>query len=160
MVYDTDSNFKQHTSDLKKLSLVIFALFDLVYCGVLIYSYRSVCDAPLKSWLIGAILLSIPATKVISVIESTFGHGFAVIGEISLFVASFLWFTLGTVWVNTSLVCQSTAPALWWTVFITVSTVWFFVAGLAFSLIGITVYHMIITGGANPEFRGNRKPDL
>ena len=57
MVYDTDSNFKQHTSDLKKLSLVIFALFDLVYCGVLIYSYRSVCDAPLKSWLIGAILL-------------------------------------------------------------------------------------------------------
>ncbi|TRY52244.1 Uncharacterized protein CTYZ_00002013 [Cryptosporidium tyzzeri] len=162
MAPETQFNFRKHKSDLRKLSLVIFITIDVLYAGVLAVSFGKVCDTPLKAWLAGAILLSYPASKLMAIIESTFGQkSFAIIGESIMFLASFLWFTMGTVWVNTSLVCQSTAPALWWTTFVTISSIWFFTAGLALSLIGITVYHMIATGGSNPEFNSiSDKPTM
>ncbi|KAF7459294.1 putative membrane protein [Cryptosporidium felis] len=152
MVSETPFNFRKHKSDLRQLSLIIFILVDLIYAGVLTVSIGKACDTPLKTWLIVAILLSYPATKLVAMIESKLGKNIAIICETIMFLASFLWFTMGTVWVNTSLVCQSTAPALWWTTFVTISSIWFFTAGLALSLIGITVFHMVATGGSNPEF--------
>ncbi|KAH8738887.1 hypothetical protein FG386_000753 [Cryptosporidium ryanae] len=161
MISETQSKLKQHKSDLRRLSLVFFIIMDLFYAGILLSSIGKVCDTPLKSWLFGAIVLSYPATKFINAIECWFGQSIAIISEVILFIGSFLWFTLGTVWVNTSLVCQSTAPALWWTSFVTISSIWFFTAGLALSLIGITVYHMISTGGSNPEFNaGSTKQNM
>ncbi|KAK6589906.1 hypothetical protein RS030_193017 [Cryptosporidium xiaoi] len=159
MASEARSKLKQHRSDLRKLSLVFFIIMDLFYAGILLSSVGRVCDTPLKSWLFGAILL-VGTKLVLSRNKIDKYHrmlvwpkiSVAVIGEAILFIGSFLWFTLGTVWVNTSLVCQSTAPALWWTSFVTISSIWFFTAGLALSLIGITVYHMISTGGSNPEF--------
>ncbi|OII72083.1 uncharacterized protein cubi_01416 [Cryptosporidium ubiquitum] len=151
MASETQFNFRKHKSDLRRLSLVIFITIDLLYAGVLAVSFGKVCDTPLKSWLVGAILLK----------NILYERSFAIIGESIMFLASFLWFTMGTVWVNTSLVCQSTAPALWWTTFVTISSIWFFTAGLVLSLIGITVYHMIVTGGSNPEFNSiSDKPTI
>lgn len=57
MVSETKFNFRKHKSDLRKLSLVIFISIDLLYAGVLAISFGKVCDKPLKTWLVGAILL-------------------------------------------------------------------------------------------------------
>ncbi|KAJ1613470.1 hypothetical protein OIY81_985 [Cryptosporidium canis] len=144
MASETQLNFRKHKSDLRKLSLVIFISIDVLYAGVLAISFGKVCDTPLKTWLVGAILLSYPATKLMEIAESLFGQSLAIIGESVMFLVSFLWFTMGTVWT-----------------FVTISSIWFFTAGLALSLIGITVYHMVATGGSNPEFSSiSDKPTL
>lgn len=57
MASETQFNFRKHKSDLRKLSLVIFISIDLLYAGVLAASLGKVCDTPLKTWLVGAILL-------------------------------------------------------------------------------------------------------
>ncbi|KAK1441802.1 hypothetical protein BgAZ_501340 [Babesia gibsoni] len=113
-------------------TLSAFAVVDALVVLLLYCNSDKYCDVPLNWWLFGGLLL--------------------IIAEVLLITASFFWMAVGTVNISMSTTCQSTNPAVWWTVFVSITLFWCSVVGFIISSIVITVASIIMNDGRNPEF--------
>ncbi|CDJ61547.1 hypothetical protein, conserved [Eimeria maxima] len=109
------------------------------------------CDVPLNLWLVGAIMLSLPATYAADRMKKQLGFPATLWFEISLLALAFIWMAAGTVMINMSTTCEVTAPVPWWTTFITVSLFWCGSIGGVFFLLSIVLIPMFLAGGRTPQ---------
>lgn len=120
---------------------------------LLLYANRDkYCDVPLNWWLAGGLFLSLPSSLGAHHVKKHYGYKAGVIAEVILLTASFFWMAIGTVNISMSTTCQGTSPAVWWTVFVSITLFWCSVVGFIISSIVITVASIIINDGRNPEF--------
>ncbi|XP_026192594.1 uncharacterized protein LOC113147172 [Cyclospora cayetanensis] len=120
------------------------------FAGVVAVSIMRPCDVPLNLWLIGAILLSLPATYTADKMKQL-GFPASLWFEVSLLALAFIWMSAGTVMINMSTTCEVTAPLLWWSTFVTVSLFWCGAIGGVFFLLSIVLIPMFLAGGRTPQ---------
>lgn len=133
-------------------TLSAFAVVDALVVLLLYCNSDKYCDVPLNWWLFGGLLLSFPSSLGAHHIRKQHGYKAGIIAEVLLITASFFWMAVGTVNISMSTTCQSTNPAVWWTVFVSITLFWCSVVGFIISSIVITVASIIMNDGRNPEF--------
>ncbi|PFH37955.1 putative membrane protein [Besnoitia besnoiti] len=90
----------------------------LVFLTVFLLNVDADCDVPLKWWLLGCTFFSFPATYMTGLIKKYYGFEPTIWAEILILVLGFIWMGIGTIEINMSATCESTAPSMWWTVFV------------------------------------------
>nr|PIM05196.1 putative membrane protein [Toxoplasma gondii COUG] len=140
--------FQRAAIALTSVSSVMTGSFLIVF----LFELKSECDVPLNWWLLGCIFFSIPATYTTNLVKKLYGFDATIGMEIVLLVIGFLWMAIGTIGINMSTTCESTAPLLWWTVFISVTLFWSMAVGATFFLLAIVLIPMAFTGGKSPGF--------
>eukprot|EP00418_Pyrodinium_bahamense_P007535 CAMPEP_0179113038 /NCGR_PEP_ID=MMETSP0796-20121207/52869_1 /TAXON_ID=73915 /ORGANISM="Pyrodinium bahamense, Strain pbaha01" /LENGTH=150 /DNA_ID=CAMNT_0020811227 /DNA_START=78 /DNA_END=527 /DNA_ORIENTATION=- len=106
--------------------LVVLSIMDLMLAYVLYQTWPAQCDASarLKTWLVGGLFLSWPASVVVSMVaeQKTLRWAFAVD---ALFLAvGFVWLCAGSAWCWLSADCMEIVPLLFWPVFSITVVVW------------------------------------
>ncbi|WBY60565.1 hypothetical protein Py17XNL_001400880 [Plasmodium yoelii yoelii] len=97
------------------------------------------CDGYLRTWIIGAIILSFFLMSFIKRIPTFLKEDKGLFSEFILMFIFFIWTYFGTIQINKSNACQKIAPHLFWTVFTLVTTIWCSIVGLILSLMIITI---------------------
>ncbi|KAK2197890.1 hypothetical protein BdWA1_000893 [Babesia duncani] len=114
-------------------TLVYFVAFDAFIILLLFFCYDKLCDVPLKWWLFGGLVLSVPSSIGSHFIRGKYGYKAGLLTEVSLLILSLFWMAVGTIEVRIleivtlqskvtiSTTCQSTNPGIWWTVYILIT---------------------------------------
>jgi len=112
------------------------AVVDLWMGGVLLHSLYLPVDQPLKQWVAGSLMLSMPASLLVynATKEMSFRQAFLL--ESAFTMASFGWLSAGILWVSKS-TAYKTAPLLFWSTYITCVSSW--------SIIGTTILSLMLT---------------
>merc|ERR1712071_395917 len=97
-------------------------LTDGFLVGALIKSIGLPLDAYLRTWVVGALALSLPATYLVHQVKEKFGIRAAFVCDALAFAAAFSWLAFGTVLVAQHPGAAAQAPWLFW-------PVWFFCVG-------------------------------
>ncbi|CRG97412.1 conserved Plasmodium membrane protein, unknown function [Plasmodium gallinaceum] len=120
------------------ISLVIIFVDTILLTNLLINAKIS-CDGYLRTWVIGAIILSFFLFSFVKRIQKLLKENRGLFSEVLLMLLCFLWTYFGTIQINKSSACQKNAPFLFWAVFTLVTAIWCSIIGMILSLMIITV---------------------
>lgn len=113
------------------------AVTDCCMAGIVVHSVGQFVAVPLRTWVLGGLLLSFPVSWLVRKLVERFGFRRGFFLESAAVAAAFAWLSWGT-----SLLIQypqgmHTAPLLWWTVFGQCVLTW--------SCLSVAVSAMILT---------------
>ncbi|GAW83232.1 hypothetical protein, conserved [Plasmodium gonderi] len=118
---------------------LVIVFVDILLLASLLLNFNISCDGYLRTWIIGAILLSFFLFSFVKRVQVLLKEDKGLLPEILLMLVCFLWTYFGTIQINKSSACQKIAPYLFWTVFTLVTTIWCSIIGLILSLMIITI---------------------
>ncbi|CAD2112724.1 conserved Plasmodium protein, unknown function [Plasmodium vinckei petteri] len=124
---------------------VIITLVNILMLTNLLLDINISCDGYLRTWIIGASILSFFLMSFIRRVPTFLKEDKGLLSELILMVIFFIWTYFGTIQINKSNACQKIAPHLFWTVFILVTTIWCSIVGLILSLMIITIGSFFFT---------------
>mmetsp|Transcript_8527 Transcript_8527/g.9625 ORF Transcript_8527/g.9625 Transcript_8527/m.9625 type:complete len:120 (+) Transcript_8527:21-380(+) len=105
--------------------------------GIAVHSIGQALAVPLRTWVMGGILLSLPSSWAIHNVVKQKGIRSGFIVESAAVAASFVWLSWGTVLLSSFPQGMHTCPLLWWACFGQCVLTW--------SCISITVFALILT---------------
>ena len=124
-------------------ALNMLAVIDGLALVAVVASYPwfggAVCDAPLRAWLMGGLLLGFPASAFVDRVGRHSAGGFrgAFVAELVLTAISFAWLAIGTSWLTQARTCMDVSPFLWWTCYTLNVSMW--------SLLGTMIFFVVIS---------------
>ncbi|CDU20380.1 conserved protein, unknown function [Plasmodium yoelii] len=124
---------------------IIVIFVDILMLINLLLDINISCDGYLRTWIIGAIILSFFLMSFIKRIPTFLKEDKGLFSEFILMFIFFIWTYFGTIQINKSNACQKIAPHLFWTVFTLVTTIWCSIVGLILSLMIITIGSFFFT---------------
>ncbi|CAD2112584.1 conserved Plasmodium protein, unknown function [Plasmodium vinckei] len=96
---------------------VIITLVNILMLTNLLLDINISCDGYLRTWIIGASILSFFLMSFIRRVPTFLKEDKGLLSELILMVIFFIWTYFGTIQINKSSACQKIAPHLFWTVF-------------------------------------------
>ncbi|SCM24322.1 conserved Plasmodium protein, unknown function [Plasmodium chabaudi chabaudi] len=124
---------------------VIIILVNILMLTNLLLDINISCDGYLRTWIIGASILSFFLMSFIRRVPTFLKEDKGLLSELILMFIFFIWTYFGTIQINKSNACQKIAPHLFWTVFTLVTTIWCSIVGLILSLMIITIGSFFFT---------------
>ncbi|CAA9990625.1 conserved Plasmodium membrane protein, unknown function [Plasmodium knowlesi strain H] len=118
---------------------LVIVFVDILLIASLALDLNVNCDGYLRTWIIGAILLSFFLFSFVRRVQVLLKEDKGLFSEVLLMLVCFLWTYFGTIQINKASSCQKSAPYLFWTVFTLVTTIWCSIIGLILSLMIITI---------------------
>mmetsp|Transcript_52423 Transcript_52423/g.162742 ORF Transcript_52423/g.162742 Transcript_52423/m.162742 type:complete len:268 (-) Transcript_52423:365-1168(-) len=118
------------------LAVPLFAVLDSCSVGIVVHSVGQALTVPLRTWVVGGVLLSFPTSWAIRYAVGKKGIRFAFVLESAAVAASFAWLCWGTNLIIASPQGMHTAPLLWWSSFGQCAVMW--------SVTGVTSTCMIL----------------
>ncbi|CAG9471807.1 conserved Plasmodium protein, unknown function [Plasmodium vivax] len=118
---------------------LVIAFVDILLLASLALDVNVSCDGYLRTWIIGAILLSFFLFSFVKRVQVLLKEDKGLLSEVLLMLVCFLWTYFGTIQINKASACQKSAPYLFWAVFTLVTTIWCSIIGLILSLMIITI---------------------
>ncbi|CRH02272.1 conserved Plasmodium membrane protein, unknown function [Plasmodium relictum] len=118
-------------------SIIVFV--NTILIANLLINAKISCDGYLRTWVIGAIILSFFLFSFIKRVQKLLKEDKGLFSEVILMLLCFLWTYFGTIQINKSSACQKNSPFLFWTVFTLVTTIWCSIIGMILSLMIITI---------------------
>mmetsp|Transcript_59452 Transcript_59452/g.134007 ORF Transcript_59452/g.134007 Transcript_59452/m.134007 type:complete len:265 (-) Transcript_59452:60-854(-) len=140
---DGEQEDEEHSSSQSCLTTVIpraatiCVFVDSFTVGALLDSLRVTLEVPLRTWALGGLLLSFPASYAIRRLTQEKGHRTAFGLEMVLSSTAFMWLALGTVLLGQHPELVNTVPTLWWTCFGQCVLSW--------SVISVAIAFMVLT---------------
>ncbi|CAD2103532.1 conserved Plasmodium protein, unknown function [Plasmodium vinckei brucechwatti] len=99
------------------LTRVIITLVNILMLTNLLLDINISCDGYLRTWIIGASILSFFLMSFIRRVPTFLKEDKGLLSELILMAIFFIWTYFGTIQINKSNACQKIAPHLFWTVF-------------------------------------------
>lgn len=125
------------------MGMSIIAAIDIYMGGVLLHSIPLLIDTPLKTWVAGGLLLSMPTSALVERVADRMGFRAAFLIETAFTLASFIWLALGTMWVSDSSLALTNAPLLWWSCYFSCIAAWSAFGTIIFCMIFTTVLSLM-----------------
>ncbi|CXJ09559.1 conserved Plasmodium protein, unknown function [Plasmodium berghei] len=124
---------------------IIVIFVDILMLINLLLDINISCDGYLRTWIIGALILSFFLMSFIKRVPTFLKEDKGLFSELILMFIFFIWTYFGTIQINKSNACQKIAPHLFWTVFTLVTMIWCSIVGLILSLMIITIGSFFFT---------------
>mmetsp|Transcript_27468 Transcript_27468/g.68959 ORF Transcript_27468/g.68959 Transcript_27468/m.68959 type:complete len:168 (-) Transcript_27468:81-584(-) len=125
--------------------LKVTALSDSYMVGCLLGSIHQPLTVPLRTWVVGGLLLSFPATALTHYVTKRWGVRTGFVVEVAIMGAGFLWLSYGTMLLSSASGDVRTAPLLWWSCFVQCIFTWSLMTTGIASMILMTVLSLLIS---------------
>ena len=124
-------------SNIAKSSAVAVLVFDIWIVGVLWLERAKYCEMPLRSWLQLALILSYPASIVVSRLRTRSSFRMAFATECLFMLLSLCLLAQGTFWMTlaTMEVCPLSSPLTWKTTGVALAVSWSLICGASMAVI-------------------------
>eukprot|EP00971_Amphidinium_carterae_P220467 4376708-Amphidinium_carterae.1 len=149
---EEDDSFKRGSFIVVPAAMRICAGIDTFKGAVLLWSLGTPLQVPLKTWVLGGILLSYPITALIRTTSRRHGHRAAFVVEVAAVTAGFVWLSWGTVLLASNPDIVVVAPLLFWTCFTEAALAWSWLGASVGCMVSLTVLSVVAErGGKAPE---------